>query len=67
MPEKGIFQYHNNECNSQMLSNTVTAVTTPNTSKVVNYNIVTDLPDNLYRLYERGDKWACKKCDDTGR
>ena len=44
----------------------VTAVTTPNTSKVIDYNSVTNLPDNLYRLYERGDKWGCNNCTDKG-
>jgi hypothetical protein len=45
---------------------TVTTVTNHDVSKPVNYNIPTNMPDDLYRLYERGDKWGCKNCNDTG-
>jgi hypothetical protein len=61
--------YNNNENTSMGLDNTVitvTPVTDKNTSKYIDYNIITNLPDNLYRLYERGDKWACYNCNDKG-
>jgi hypothetical protein len=61
--------YNNDENNTMGLPSRVTPVTpvtNPDILKPVDYNIISNLPDNLYRLYERGDKWACKNCNDTG-
>jgi hypothetical protein len=45
---------------------TVTTVTNENTPKSLDYQNNTVLPDNLYRLYEGGDRWACNNCNDRG-
>jgi hypothetical protein len=44
---------------------TVYPVTIPNITKVVDYNLPTSIPDNLYCLYERVVKWAYINCSDT--
>ena len=57
--------YHNNENNAKEFPNTVTTVTTKNKAKVVDYDILSNLPDNLYRLYEKLDTLGCNNCNDT--
>jgi hypothetical protein len=57
------------ENNTVGLSNaviTVTPVTTQNTTKDLDYNIISNLPDTLYRLYKRGDIRGCKNCNQRG-
>ncbi|MER5176630.1 MAG: hypothetical protein ABJB73_12785 [Candidatus Nitrosocosmicus sp.] len=58
--------HNNNYNNTKGFPRTVTTVTASNTSKIVDYNIITDIPDNLYQLYERGDIWCCKNCNQRG-
>jgi hypothetical protein len=61
--------YNNDENNTRGLANaviTVTPVTDENTIESMNYNRNIALPYNMYRLYEGGDTWACKNCNDKG-
>jgi hypothetical protein len=63
---------HNNyDDNAKGFPNTVTAVTavtddihilTTNPLEHVNYNKNDSMPENLYRLYEKSDRWGRNNC-----
>jgi hypothetical protein len=58
--------HNHNENNTKGFSRSVTAATNENTTKSLAYHNNTVFSDNMYRLYQGGDRWACNNCNERG-